>query len=96
MNEYENVIIVKSNLTEKGLSELLSKIEDKIREFAKITEKEDLGIRRLAYEVRKNKEGHYFVYQFEVKDDLKNKAISEIERFYRIIDEVIKFIIVKK
>lgn len=96
MNEYENVIIVKSNLTEKGLSELLSKIEDKIREFAKITEKEDLGIRRLAYEVRKNNEGHYFVYQFEVNDDLKNKAISEIERFYRITDEVIKFIIVKK
>lgn len=96
MNEYENVIIVKSNLSENELSELLLKVEDKISEFAEIIIKEDLGIKRLAYEVRKNNEGHYFVYLFKVNNDLNNIAISEIERFYRITDEVIKFIIVRK
>lgn len=96
MNEYENVIIIKPNLSKKELYELKSKVENKINEFAEITKKDDLGIKKLAYEIRKNKEGHYLIYEFKINDDLKNKAISEIERLYRITDEIMKFIIVKK
>lgn len=95
MNEYENVIIIKPNLSKKELYKLKSKVENKINEFAEITKKNDLGIKKLAYEIRKNKEGHYLIYEFKINDDLKNKAISEIERLYRITDEIMKFIIVK-
>jgi len=95
MNKYESVIIVKPNLSEKDLEELILKIEEKIRENAEIIKKDDIGIRRLAYEIRKNTEGHYFVYEFQVNSDLSSKAVSEIERFYRITDEIMKFIIVK-
>ena len=60
-----------------------------------ITKKDDLGIKKLAYEIRKNNEGHYLVYQFQVEEKMREFAIREIERFYRITDEVIKFLIIK-
>ena len=52
---------------------------------------EELGKKRLAYEVKKNKEGYYVVINFEANPEL----ISELERNYRIMDEVIKFITVR-
>lgn len=95
MNEYENVIIIKTDLSEEETSKVILKIENNIRNFAEITKKDDLGIKKLAYEIRKNNEGHYLVYQFQVEEKMREFAIREIERFYRITDEVIKFLIIK-
>ncbi len=41
---------------------------------------------------KKFKEGTYMVFTFEAKPD----SIDELERVYRITDDVIKFIVVKK
>ena len=95
MNEYENVIIIKTDLSKEETSKVILKIENNIRNFAEITKKDDLGIKKLAYEIRKNNEGHYLVYQFQVEENKREFAIREIERFYRITDEVIKFLIIK-
>ena len=95
MNEYENVIIIKTDLSKEETSKVILKIENNIRNFAEITKKDDLGIKILAYEIRKNNEGHYLVYQFQVEEKMREFAIREIERFYRITDEVIKFLIIK-
>lgn len=95
MNEYENVIIIKTDLSKEETSKVILKIENNIRNFAEITKKDDLGIKKLAYEIRKNNEGHYLVYQFQVEEKMREFAIKEIERFYRITDEVIKFLIIK-
>ena len=95
MNEYENVIIIKTDLSKEETSKVILKIENNIRNFAEITKKDDLGIKKLAYEIRKNNEGHYLVYQFHVEEKMREFAIREIERFYRITDEVIKFLIIK-
>ena len=95
MNWYENVIIIKTDLSKEETSKVILKIENNIRNFAEITKKDDLGIKKLAYEIRKNNEGHYLVYQFQVEEKMREFAIREIERFYRITDEVIKFLIIK-
>ncbi len=95
MNEYENVIIIKTDLSKEETSKVILKIENNIRNFAEITKKDDLGIKKLAYEIRKNNEGHYLVYQFQVEEKMREFAIREIERFYKITDEVIKFLIIK-
>lgn len=96
MNKYESIIIVDPNLSESELSKFIAKTEDKIEEFAKIIKKEDMGIKKLAYEINKNHEGHYYIYELEVSDNKAKKAIAEIERFYRISDEIIKFLNVKQ
>ncbi len=51
-----------------------------------------MGKRKLAYEIKKQKEGFYIVFKFEAKPEL----ISELERNYRITDEVMKFIVDKR
>ena len=53
---------------------------------------EEMGKRKLAYEIKKQKEGFYIVFKFEAKPEL----ISELERNYRITDEVMKFIVIKE
>ena len=43
-------------------------------------------------EINKNKEAYYVQFNFEAKPE----AIAELERVYRITDEILKFITVKK
>ena len=93
MNNYESVCILAQNSTNEQISNMIVKIQNKIAEFSNGNIKiENLGKKKLAYEVKKNKEGYYIVYDFEANPSL----IAELERNYRITDEVIKFIVVKK
>lgn len=93
MNKYESVIIIEPNLKEKQLEDILEKVTNKIKEFSKNCEITRIGKRKLAYEIKHNKEGYYVLIEFETED---KQAIPEIERLYRITDEIMKFIVVKK
>ncbi len=95
MNKYESVIIINPNMNKEETSKTISKIKSKISEYANITKEFDIGLRTLAYEIKKNKTGYYLSYEFEVEQEQKEDAIREIERFYRITDEIIKYITVK-
>ena len=92
MNKYESVIIVNPNVEENTLKELTERFTTLINSDGKVEQVNDLGKKKLAYEVKKNKEGYYVVFDFEANPSL----IAELERNYRITDEVIKFIVVKK
>ncbi len=91
MNKYESVVIINPSVEEEKVKELSQKFTDIINNDGKIEKIEDLGKKKLAYEVKKNKEGYYVVINFEANPDL----IAELERNYRIMDEVIKFITIK-
>ena len=93
---FESVILIKPNLSKSKMDSILMKIESKIKEVANITGKQELGKRKLAYEIKDNKEAYYMLYQFTLKEDIKKEAISTIERFYRITDEIMKYIVVDK
>ena len=96
MNKYELVTIVDPNLSKEQVKELEEKTKNSIEQYAKITNIEDMGIKRLAYEIQKNKDGHYYFYQFEVSNRYNRIAVPEIERFCRITDKIIKFMTVKQ
>lgn len=92
MKKYESIIIVNPNVTEDEIKELIEYIKKIITDNnGKIIKIEDLGKKKLAYEIKKNKEGYYIRFEFEVNPEL----ISELERIYRIKDEIMKFITVK-
>lgn len=95
MNKYESVIIVKPNLSKGKFDEISANIKNKIKSYAINIQMEDLGEKTLAYEIKKNKKGHYLIFQYELDDTNKEKALQDIEYFYRITDEVIKYITVK-
>lgn len=92
MNKYENVIIVVPTLDEKQQKQIIDKYIDLINQSGKVESVENLGRRRLAYEIRKNKEGIYITFNFESEHEF----IAELERQYRIDDNVIKFIVVRR
>ena len=92
MNKYESVIIVNPNVDEAGLKALEDKFTGLINENGKVESVDHMGKRKLAYEIKKFNEGTYVVFNFEAKTDL----IAELERVYRITDDVIKFITIKK
>lgn len=92
MNKYESVVIINPTVDEEGMKALISKFTDLINNDGKVEKVDELGKRKLAYDVKKFKEGFYAVFYFEANSDL----ISELERNYRITDEIIKFMTVKK
>ena len=92
MNKYEMVMIINSNITDKQKRLVINKIEEFIATNGKITKTDDLGIKKLAYEVKKHSTGHYYVIEFE----LENSKVLELERLCRIIEEILKFIVVRK
>ena len=92
MNKYESVIIINPNVEAEGVKTLVDKFSGLINENGNVISVEEIGKKKLAYEIRKNKEGNYVIFKFEANPNL----ISELERVYRITDEVIKFIVVKE
>lgn len=95
MKKYESVIILKATLTEQDVSKVVLRIEETINKYGEITQKNDKGIKKLAYEIKKNTTGHYIVFQFKVSAEKSIDAVKELERIYRITDEIIKFITIK-
>ena len=92
MNQYETVFIINPNVEDTGVKALIEKFSNLINNDGKVKEVQELGMRKLAYEIKKHKEGNYVTINFEAKPEL----IKELERIYRITDEVIKFIVVRK
>ena len=91
MNKYESIIIVNPNVDEAGLKALEEKFTGLINENGKVESVENMGKRKLAYDIKKFTEATYMLFNFEAKPEL----IAELERVYRITDDVIKFITVK-
>ena len=85
-------LIVNPNVDEAGLKALEEKFTGLINENGKVESVENMGKKRLAYEIKKFKEGTYMLFNFEANPD----SIKELERVYRITDDIIKFIVVRK
>lgn len=92
MNKYESVVIINPTVEEESVKALISKFSDLINTDGKVEKVDELGKRKLAYDVKKFDEGFYAVFYFEANPDL----ITELERNYRITDEIIKFMTIKQ
>ncbi len=92
MNKYETIFLMKKDLTEEQQTKIINTIKNYISTNGKIITEQDMGVRKLAYEIRKKKEAHYYLIDFESE----STAIQELERIYRITEEIIKFIVVRK
>ncbi len=91
MNKYESVVIINPNVDDEKLKKLEETFTDLINKDGKLTKIDELGKRKLAYDIKKNKEGIYIALYFEANPTL----IAELERNYRITDDIIKFIVIR-
>ncbi len=92
MNKYESIIIIKPTKEQEKVNEVITKYKELLESFSDRKVKiDDMGTRKLAYTVKEFDEGNYLVMYFYGE----GKDIAELERQYRIDDDVIKFMTVK-
>ena len=95
---YESVIILNKNTKQDELDKIIDKMKNILSSNNGTMEKiEYMGIKKLAYEIQGQKEANYIILYFNVngKETEQRETIAELERNYRIIDEIMKFIVVK-
>lgn len=92
MNKYESVVIINPSLEEQGIKDVITKFTDLINSDGKVENVDEMGRKKLSYEIGKHSEGYYVVYTFEANPTF----ITELERIYRITDDVMKFITIRK
>ena len=92
MNKYESVVIINPTVDEEKMKALISRYTDLINGDGKVENVDELGKKTLAYKVKKFEEGFYTIFHFEANPSL----ITELERNFRITDEIIKFMTIKK
>ena len=92
MRHYENLVIVKPTLTAEEIQESIKAIEEVITSNGgEIATTDAMGMRKLAYPIDKNERGHFHVIYYSAKP----AVISEIERRFRINEELLRFVTIK-
>jgi small subunit ribosomal protein S6 len=86
--KYESMLIISSKLTEDNAKKENEKVLSFITDNGGVILKTDeLGKKKLSYEIQKSKEGFYFVNYFELDCQL----IKKLEQFYRIEEHIVRF-----
>lgn len=89
---YESIFIINPNISDDETAAVIKKMQDVVaKQNGEMLKFEDWGKKKLAYEIKKQKRGHYAFFQFKSAPS----AVSELERTYKMTDTVIKFITVK-
>ena len=92
MRQYETMYILKPDLEAEQTAELVSKYQSLVTEHGgQIDQLQEMGKRRLAYEIEKIREGYYVLMQFSTDTDITH----ELERLMRIDDKVLRFLTVR-
>ena len=92
MNKYELAVVVSAKIEDEERAAVVDKCKALIERFGgTITNVDDWGKKRLAYEIQKMKEGFYYFIQFEADSVCPN----EVEAHIRIMEPVIRYLCVK-
>ena len=90
---YELLYIIPNNFTEEESGQIQEKVKKQIRDKGgEITFKENWGKKRLAYPINHFNHGYYGLLEF----DAEKKDLDEINRFLGLLDEILRFLIIKK
>ena len=92
MRNYENLVIVKPTFTAEEIQASVKAIEEVITSNGgEIAATSPMGMRKLAYPIDKNERGYYHVVYYSIAP----AAIAEIERRFRINEDLLRFVTIK-
>ena len=92
MNKYELCVVLSAKIEDDERAAALEKVQNYITRFGgTVTDIDEWGKKKLAYEIQKMKEAYYYFIQF----DADATAPIEIENRIRIMDNVIRYLCVR-
>ncbi len=90
MTDYEGIFVIDTKLGEEETEKALVGIEGIIgKNGGKVEKRESWGKKNLAYEVKGEKEGAYFMVNFRAKPG----TIRELEKSYRMNEAILRHLI---
>ena len=93
MNKYELVVVVSAKLEEEERAAEIEKVSNLVTHFGgTITDVEEWGKKKLAYEIQKMSEAYYYFIHFDTDN---TDCPNEIEDQIRIMENVIRYLCVK-
>ena len=93
MSKYELAIVLNAKIEDEERANVLEKVKGYVTRFGgTISDVEESGKKKLAYDIQKMSEGYYYFIHFESE----TSAPAEIENRIRIMDNVLRFLIVNQ
>ena len=93
MNKYELALVVSAKIEDDARTATVEKAKEYItRAGGTVTEVEETGKKKLAYDIQKMSEGYYYFIQFEAATTVP----AAVEQDVRIMDNVLRFLVVRK
>ncbi len=92
MSKYELCVVLNAKIEDDERAAIIERIKNYIDRFGgTVTDVDEWGKKRLAYEVQKMREGFYYFVHF----DAEPTAPIELENRVRIMDNVLRYLCVK-
>ena len=89
---YETIVILKSSVTDEEVLKTIDKMKDAlVQKSGEVIRIENMGRKRLAYDVKKEKRGVFILIHFTGC----SKTVFEIQRIFKLDEMVIKYMTVK-
>lgn len=92
MNLYESIFIGRQNLSQQQVDALGVSLGLLVRQNSgEVVRNEYCGFRNLAYPIKKNQKGHYYILQLKASAD----CIHELENTMRLNEDIIRYLVVR-
>jgi small subunit ribosomal protein S6 len=89
MSLYESVIIIRQETSPQQVEALADTYQDIIKENGgSIKKRENWGLRSLAYKIKKNRKGHYILFNI----DAPSAALHEMERLMSLNEDILRYL----
>ena len=93
MSKYELAVVLNAKIEDKERAKVLEKVKGYVTRFGgTISDVDEWGKKKLAYDIQKMPEGYFYFIHFEAE----TTAPAEIENRVRIMDNVLRFLIVNQ
>jgi len=92
MRDYEVVFVIKPDLEAEATAAIVEKFTQLIAvQGGEVTKLNQWGKKRMAYEVRKYREGYYALMEFRGTP----AVAQELERVFKITEEILRYLITR-
>ena len=92
ISDYETIFILNPNIGDENIKAAVDRFTDLIAANGTVVEKEEWGLRKLAYPIQFLNEGYYVLLHFNADP----KFLTELSRIYNITDSVLRSLVIKK